>query len=69
MEKSRNHCDGKAALKRNPLLENVSTKELREELEKRPGVLDVAVSPYQKIEVGGLTIHGPAVILIDKNKE
>ncbi|EJQ90051.1 BC1881 family protein [Bacillus cereus] len=48
-------------------LNNVSTKDLSEELEKREGVTTIHVEPYEKIEVGGTVIDGPAIILINKD--
>ncbi|SMD65730.1 BC1881 family protein [Bacillus pacificus] len=48
-------------------LKNVSTKDLSEELEKREGVATINVEPYEKIEVGGIVVDGPAIILINKD--
>ncbi|PGS80308.1 hypothetical protein COC69_09730 [Bacillus cereus] len=48
-------------------LMDVSTKKLREELEKREEIITIYVEPYEKIEIGGIVVDGPAVILIDKN--
>ncbi|MDT3494910.1 BC1881 family protein [Bacillus toyonensis] len=48
-------------------LKNVSTKDLSEELEKREGVTTINVYPYEKIEVGGIVVEGPAIILINKD--
>lgn len=42
-------------------------KNLSEELETRDGVTSVQVSPHEKIEVAGITVEGPAVILINKD--
>ncbi|OUB31592.1 hypothetical protein BK708_07945 [Bacillus thuringiensis serovar yunnanensis] len=47
-------------------LTNVITKVLSEELEKREGIVTINVEPYEKIEVGGIIVDGPAVILINK---
>ncbi|NIL33276.1 BC1881 family protein [Bacillus thuringiensis] len=46
-------------------LSEVSTKELSEELERRQGVITVKVEPYEKIEVGGIRVAGPAIVLIN----
>lgn len=48
-------------------MKNVPTKNLSEELETRDGVTSVQVSPHEKIEVAGITVEGPAVILINKD--
>ncbi|CUB08530.1 hypothetical protein BN2127_JRS1_00312 [Bacillus cereus] len=48
-------------------LKNVLTKELSEELEKREGVTTIHVEPYEKIEVGGIVVDGPAIVLINKD--
>lgn len=48
-------------------LQNVSTKDLSEELEKREGVITINVGPYEEIEVGGVVVEGPAIILINKD--
>lgn len=36
-------------------------------METRAGVTTVHVSPHEKIEVAGITVEGPAVILINKD--
>lgn len=48
-------------------MKDILTKDLSEELEKREGVTTVRVSPHEKIEVAGVTVEGPAVILINKD--
>lgn len=48
-------------------LNNVSTKELSEELEKREGITTIDVEPYEKVEVCGVIVDGPAIILINKD--
>ncbi|AWC29100.1 MULTISPECIES: BC1881 family protein [Bacillus cereus group] len=48
-------------------LSEVSTKELSEELERREGVMTVKVEPYEKIEVGGIVVNGPAIVLINQD--
>ncbi|PEI49928.1 BC1881 family protein [Bacillus toyonensis] len=48
-------------------LKNVSTKDLSEELEKREGIETIHLGPYEEIEVGGIVVDGPAIILINKD--
>nr|WP_180228645.1 BC1881 family protein [Bacillus toyonensis] len=48
-------------------MSEVSTKELSEELERRQGVIIVQVEPYEKIEVGGIVVNGPATVLINQD--
>lgn len=48
-------------------LSEISTKELFEELERRQGIITVQVEPYEKIEVGGIVVNGPAVVLINQD--
>ncbi len=48
-------------------LSEVTTKELSEELERRQGVITVQVEPYEKIEVGGIRVAGPAIVLINQD--
>lgn len=45
----------------------VPTKELSEELERRQGVITIQVEPYEKIEVGGISVAGPAIVLINQD--
>ena len=47
-------------------LNNALTKELIEELERRNGFKKIKVEPYEKIEVGGFVVNGPAMVLINK---
>lgn len=61
-----NHCNG-TGIKQNNYLSMVPTKNLSEELEKRQGIITVQVQPYEKIEVGGIRVDGPAIILINKD--
>ncbi|HDR6289492.1 TPA: BC1881 family protein [Bacillus cereus] len=44
-----------------------STKALSEALEEREGVTSIHVELYEKIEVGGIVVDGPAIILINKD--
>ncbi|PFZ19529.1 BC1881 family protein [Bacillus wiedmannii] len=48
-------------------LSKISTKELSEELALRQGVITVKVEPYEKIEVGGIRVAGPAIVLINQD--
>ncbi|KZE04156.1 conserved hypothetical protein possible phage protein [Bacillus mycoides] len=48
-------------------LTQLLTKELSEELERRQGVITVQVEPYEKIEVGGIVVNGPAIVLINQD--
>ncbi|PFT92060.1 hypothetical protein COK81_14895 [Bacillus thuringiensis] len=48
-------------------LKNVSTKDISEELETREGVTKIQVEPHVKVEVAGVVVEGPAVILINKD--
>ena len=47
-------------------MKKMLTKELSKELKKREGVISITVEPYEKIEVGGIRVDGPAVILINQ---
>lgn len=47
-------------------LNKASTKELIEELERRNRFKKIKVEPYEKIEVGGFVVNGPAMVLINK---
>ena len=47
--------------------EEYTYKNISEELETREGVTTVQVSPHEKIEVAGITVEYPAVILINKD--
>ncbi|PFA75870.1 BC1881 family protein [Bacillus cereus] len=44
-----------------------STKALSKALEEREGVTTIHVEPYEKIEVGGIIVDGPAIVLINKD--
>ena len=48
-------------------MKKMLTKELSNELKKREkGIISITVEPYEKIEVGGIRVDGPAVILINQ---
>lgn len=48
-------------------LKNVSTKDISEELETREGVTKIQVEPHVKVEVAGVVVEGPAIILINQD--
>lgn len=54
------------AVRRSTHMKKMSTKELSNELKKREGIISITVEPYEKIEVGGIRVDGPAVILINQ---
>ncbi|WP_423249612.1 BC1881 family protein [Bacillus cereus] len=41
----------------------MATKDISEELEKREEVTKVLIEPHVKVEVAGVVVEGPAVIL------
>ncbi|PEL39664.1 hypothetical protein CN605_24240 [Bacillus toyonensis] len=47
-------------------MKKMSTKELSNELKKQERIISITVEPYEKIEVGGIRVDGPAVILINQ---
>lgn len=48
-------------------LQSIETKNIIEELETREGVTTVPIEPHVKVEVAGVVVEGPAIILIIKN--
>ncbi|PEF70120.1 BC1881 family protein [Bacillus cereus] len=48
-------------------LQSIATKDISEELEKREGVTTVHIEPHVKVEVAGVVVEGPAIILIHKD--
>jgi len=48
-------------------VKNISTKDISEELEKRNGITSIHVEPHVKVEVAGVVVEGPAIILINKD--
>ncbi|QUW39288.1 BC1881 family protein [Bacillus cereus] len=48
-------------------LSEVSKKELSEELERRQSIITVKVEPYEKIEIGGIRVAGPAIVIINQD--
>ncbi|MEB9686077.1 hypothetical protein BK742_09035 [Bacillus thuringiensis serovar pingluonsis] len=49
-------------------LNKISIRELSKELEKREGITKISVESYEKLEIGGIIVDGPATILINKNE-
>ncbi|KXY43859.1 MULTISPECIES: BC1881 family protein [Bacillus] len=47
-------------------MKKMLTKELSNELKKRERIVSITIEPYEKIEVGGIRVDGPAVILINQ---
>ena len=47
-------------------MKRMPTQELSNELKKRKGITSIKIEPYEKIEVGGIVVDGPAVILINQ---
>ncbi|MBW3496869.1 MULTISPECIES: BC1881 family protein [Bacillus] len=45
---------------------DIDTKNLSKELSKREKVTTICVEAYEKIEVGGVVVDGPAMIYICK---
>lgn len=48
-------------------LQSIATKDISEELETREGVTKIQVEPHVKVEVAGVVVEGPAIILINKD--
>lgn len=48
-------------------LQSMDTKDILEELETREGVTTVPIEPHVKVEVAGIVVEGPAVILIHQD--
>ena len=47
-------------------MKRMPTQEFSNELKKRKGITSIKIEPYEKIEVGGIVVDGPAVILINQ---
>ncbi|MGG3529276.1 BC1881 family protein [Bacillus pseudomycoides] len=47
-------------------MKHMPTQELSNELKKRKGITSIKIESYEKIEVGGIIVDGPAVILINQ---
>lgn len=54
------------AVRRSAHMKKMLTKELSNELKKRERIVSITIEPYEKIEVGGIRVDGPAVILINQ---
>jgi len=46
---------------------NISTKDISEELEECDEIISIHVGPHVKVEVAGVVVEGPAIILINKD--
>lgn len=60
------HTNSKLSGKKEYTHEKMLTKELSNELKKREGIISITVESYEKIEVGGIRVDGPAIILINQ---
>ncbi|MGX5634726.1 BC1881 family protein [Bacillus thuringiensis] len=48
-------------------LQRIETKDISDELETRKGVTKIQVELHVKVEVAGVVVEGPAIILINKD--
>ncbi|MEY8350566.1 BC1881 family protein [Bacillus cereus] len=48
-------------------MKSVPTEVLSKELMEREGVISITVKEFEKIEVAGVVVSGPAVILINQD--
>ncbi|WP_459500069.1 BC1881 family protein [Bacillus sp. C1] len=48
-------------------MKKIPTEALSKELMKREGVISITVKEFEKIEVAGVVVSGPAVILINQD--
>ncbi|PDY47049.1 BC1881 family protein [Bacillus pseudomycoides] len=48
-------------------MKKIPTEALSKELMEREGVISITVKEFEKIEVAGVVVFGPAVILINQN--
>lgn len=48
-------------------LQSIETKDIIQELETSDGVTTVPIEPHVKVEVAGIVVEGPAVILIHQD--
>lgn len=53
-------------IRRSEDMKRMPTQELSNELKRRKGITSIKIEPYEKIEVGGIVVDGPAVILINQ---
>ena len=47
-------------------MKKMLTQELSNELKTRERIISITVESYEKIEVGGIRVDGPAIILINQ---
>ncbi|PEP52491.1 BC1881 family protein [Bacillus pseudomycoides] len=48
-------------------MKKIPTEALSKELMEREGVISITVKKFEKIEVAGVVVSGPAVILINQD--
>ncbi|HEK9102021.1 BC1881 family protein [Bacillus pfraonensis] len=48
-------------------MKKIPTEVLSKELMEREGVISITVKEFEKIEVGGVVVSGPAIILINQD--
>ncbi|AIK39383.1 hypothetical protein COM13_26725 [Bacillus pseudomycoides] len=48
-------------------MKKIPTEALSKELMEREGVISITVKEFEKIEVAGVVVSGPAVILINQD--
>jgi hypothetical protein len=48
-------------------VKSIPTEVLSKELMEREGVISITVKEFEKIEVAGVVVSGPAVILINQD--
>ncbi|PEY32980.1 hypothetical protein CN354_20050 [Bacillus cereus] len=48
-------------------MKRVPTEVLSKELMEREGVISITVQEFEKIEVAGVVVSGPAIILINQD--
>ncbi|AJH17468.1 BC1881 family protein [Bacillus mycoides] len=48
-------------------MKSIPTEVLSKELMEREGVISITVMEFEKIEVAGVVVSGPAVILINQD--
>jgi len=48
-------------------VKKIPTEALSKELMEREGVISITVKEFEKIEVAGVVVSGPAVILINQD--
>ncbi|MDM5155800.1 BC1881 family protein [Bacillus sp. DX1.1] len=48
-------------------MKQIPTETLSKELMEREGVISITVKEFEKIEVAGVVVSGPAIILINQD--